>query len=106
MMSKRIRFVIAVLLVFLAALPAFALEPTGELKGSIGVEWDEDTQKIVHTSTRTGFRFALEDELDFGGKLHFSTKGWWDWKQKDGRLALDQLWFSAYQGDLDFQVGR
>lgn len=95
-----------VVLVFLASVPGLALEPTGELNAGIGLEWNGDDQKLVHSSTRTGFRFVLEDGLDFGGRFHFSTKGWWDWKHKDGNLSLDQLWLSGYQGDLDYQVGH
>lgn len=105
-MRRRIQVVVGVLVVLLATLPALALEPTGELNASLGYEWNNDDQKVLHNSTRTGFRFALEDSLDFGGRLHFSTKGWWDFKQKDGDLSLDQLWVSGYQGDLDYQVGR
>ncbi|HKM42988.1 MAG TPA: hypothetical protein VJZ70_03245 [Limnochordia bacterium] len=106
MKMKRIQAVIIVLAVLLVSLPVLALEPTGELSASLGAKWDSDAEKLVHTSTRTSFRLVLEDELDFGGKLHFSTKGYWDWKQKDGNLALDQLRLSGYQGDLDYQVGR
>ena len=60
----------------------------------------------MHDSARTGFRFVLEDSLEAGTKLHFSTKGWWDWKAKKGDLSLDQLWLSGYSGDFDYQIGR
>ncbi len=103
---KRIQVLLVVFAILMASLPVLALEPAGELSASIGVAWDGDEQKLVHTSTRTGFRLVLEDELDFGAKLHFSTKGYWDWKQKAGNLALDQLRLSGYQGDLDYQIGR
>ena len=106
MKMKRMQVTLLVLAIFLVSLPVLALEPTGELSASLGVLWDQDAEKLVHTSTRAGFRFVLEDELDFGGKLHFSTKGYWDWKQKDGSLTLDQLRLSGYQGDLDYQIGR
>ena len=105
-MRRRIQVVMVALLVLLVAVPGLAVEPQGELNASISVAWDEDAQKLVHNSTRTGMRFVLEDSLDLGGRFHFSTKGWWDWKGKDGSLALDQLWLSGYQGDLDYQVGR
>lgn len=105
-MKKRIQALVVVFVVLLVALPSLALEPTGELNASVGVGWDSDAQELAHTSTQTGFRLVLEDNVDFGGKLHFSTKGYWDWKQKEGDIALDQLWLSGYQGDLDYQLGR
>ena len=106
MKKKRIQAAVIVFVVLLLALPGLALEPTGELNASVGVQWDSDAQKLVHRSTRSGFRLVLEDDLDFGGKLHFSTKGYWDWKLKEGNLVLDQLRVSGYQGDFDYQLGR
>ncbi len=106
MKNKGMQVLVVALVLLLTTLPSLALKPTGELDASLGLQWDGDEQKLEHTFTKTGFRFVLEDALDFGGRLHFSTKGWWDWKQKDGHLELDQLWLSGYQGDVDYQVGR
>lgn len=105
-MNKRIQVAVVVLMVLFASLPAFALQPAGELKASVGLEWDKEAEKLVHNSTRTDVRLALEDNLDFGGRLHFSAKAWWDFKQKDGHIGVDQAWLSGYTGDLDYQVGR
>ena len=80
--------------------------PSGEVYGGVGAAWDRNQKEAVHTSTLTGFRIVLEDDVDSLGKLHFSTKGWYDWKQKDGKIAVDQLWLKGYYGDFDYQVGR
>lgn len=105
-MRKRIQVAAAVLLLLILAVPAAAVVPSGELNAGIGAQWDGDSKKLVHDSTRTGFRFVLEDSLEAGTKLHFSTTGWWDWKAKKGDLSLDQLWLSGYSGDFDYQIGR
>lgn len=85
---------------------SFASVLQGELNGGLMYEWNKDEKSLEHTATVTGFRFALEDQVAPNGKVHFSTKGWWDWKEKDGKLAVDQLWFSGYAGDVDYSVGR
>lgn len=113
-MKRQTQVLIVVFVVLLAAWPSLAAQPsggfngqpTGELNASIGYEWDKDTKQVVHDSTQAGFRFVLEDDLDSGGRIHLSAKGWWDWKQEDGKLALDQLWMSGYYEDVDYQVGR
>lgn len=89
-MKKRVQ-ILAAILVMLWAVPVWAAAPTGELYGGLAYEWDRVEEKPVLASIPLGFRLALEDELDSLGKLHFSTKGWWDWKLKDGKLELDQL---------------
>ncbi|HHT43870.1 MAG TPA: hypothetical protein GX014_10790 [Firmicutes bacterium] len=104
-MRKVIR-VLAVVLVLFCAVPARAVVPSGEVYGGVGAAWDHNQKEAVHTSTLTGFRIVLEDDVDSLGKLHFSTKGWYDWKQKDGKIAVDQLWLKGYYGDFDYQVGR
>ncbi len=106
MMKRRIQVLAVVLSILLMSAPVWAFVPTGELNAGIGAQWDREEKKLVHDSTRTGFRFVLEDSLDFGAKLHFSTQGWWDWKARKGDLGLDQLWLSGYKGDFDYQVGR
>lgn len=106
MKKKGMQVLVVALGVLLLALPSLALEPTGELNASVGLQWNGEEQKLERTTTQTGFRFVLEDALDFGGRLHVSTKGWWDWRQKSGQLELDQLWLSGYQGDVDYQLGR
>ena len=98
--------ILTVILVLACAVPAWALEPSGEIYGSIGYEWDRENKEGEFASIRTGLRLALEDELEELGKLHFSTKGWLDLKQSDGSIALDQLWLKGYSGDFDYQVGR
>ena len=104
-MKKRVQ-ILTVILVLACAVPAWALEPSGEIYGSIGYEWDRENKEGEFASIRTGLRLALEDELEELGKLHFSTKGWLDLKQSDGSIALDQLWLKGYSGDFDYQVGR
>ena len=104
---KRLMSSFTVLLLVMAlALPALAFIPQGELNGGVSYEWNAEDKKLEHTSTRTGFRLVLEDYVDPAGKLHFSFKGWYDWKDKEGDLALDQLWFSGYMGDIDYSLGR
>lgn len=105
-MKRTMKKLAVALVVLLCALPSFAAEPQGELTAGIGYEWDRVNEKLVHNSTQTGFRFVLEDDLDFGGKVHLSAKGYWDWKQKDGKLALDQLWVSGYYREFDYALGR
>lgn len=102
---KRVYILTAILVLF-CALPAWAVTPTGELYGSISYDWDRDEKTGELTSFRTGFRVAVEDELDKLGKLHFSTKGWLDWKLKDASIAVDQVWLKGYSGDFDYQIGR
>ncbi|HAN95335.1 MAG: hypothetical protein WBI99_09795 [Limnochordia bacterium] len=104
-MKKRVQ-ILAAILVMLWAVPVWAAAPTGELYGGLAYEWDRVEEKPVLASIPLGFRLALEDELDSLGKLHFSTKGWWDWKLKDGKLELDQLWLKGYYGDFDYQLGK
>ncbi len=104
-MKKSVR-ILAVLLVLLCALPAWAAVPAGELYGSLSYDWDRKEQEGELSSARTGFRLALEDELDDWGKLHFSAKGWLDWKGKDASVAVDQVWLRGYSGDFDYQIGR
>lgn len=104
-MKKRVQ-ILAAILVMLWAVPVWAAAPTGELYGGLVYEWDRVEEKPVLASIPLGFRLALEDELDSLGKLHFSTKGWWDWKLKDGKLELDQLWLKGYYGDFDYQLGK
>lgn len=103
---KRQKVLLVVLALLLVSLPAQAVIPTGELNLSLGYQKNSETKEIVHNSSRTGFRLVLEDNLDFDAKFHFSTKGWWDWKQKEGQLTADQLWISGYYGDFDYQVGK
>lgn len=105
-MKKGLPLIILALVVILAAGPALAAAPSGELSLGVGYQWDEENKEAVHTSTTTGFRLVLEDGLETGGRLHFSTKGWWDWKARDGSIALDQLWLSGYYGDFDYKLGR
>lgn len=105
-MKRRIKLAVIVFTMLILTLPSLAMQPTGEFNASLGYLWDGEDSKLLHNSTRTGFRIVLEDDLDFGARLHLSTKGWWDWKQKDGNFALDQLWLKGYQGDLDYQAGR
>lgn len=103
----KIRQVVFLILVLLwAAVPSLAAAPAGEIDLSLGYEWDSETKQVSHNSTLTGFRLALEDDTNFAAKLHFSTKGWWDWQQKSGELTLDELWLKGYAGDFDYQVGR
>ena len=99
-MKRRIKLAVIVFTMLILTLPSLAMQPTGEVNASLGYLWDGEDSKLLHNSARTGFRFVLEDDLDFGARLHLSTKGWWDWKQKDGDFALDQLWLKGYQGDL------
>ena len=40
------------------------------------------------------------------GRLHFSLKGWIDWKRMDVSAAVDQFWLKGYFRDLDWQVGK
>ncbi|NMB00618.1 MAG: hypothetical protein GX971_03720 [Firmicutes bacterium] len=103
---KRKQVLFMVLVVFLVAVPGLAATPTGELNASLGYEWDSQQKEVEHTSTLTGFRLVFEDDLDFDAKLHFSTRGWWDWQQENGKLTLDELWLRGYAGDVDYQVGR
>jgi hypothetical protein len=106
-MTKNMQKISIVLLVLLVSVgTSFASTLHGELNGGLTYEWDAEEKSLEHTTTVTGFRFALEDQVEPVGNVHFSTKGWWDWKQKEGNISVDQLWYSGYSGDVDFKVGR
>lgn len=102
-MNRYLRAWIVVLVVFLAAPQSFAATSWGELSLGLGYSYQD---KLEHASTETGFKLAFEESTDFGGKLHLSAKGMWDWKTKDGKLTADQLWLSGYSGALDYTIGR
>ncbi|MFY9299553.1 MAG: hypothetical protein WAP20_10810 [Limnochordia bacterium] len=97
--------ILAVLLVLLWAVPVWAAQPTGEFYSSFGVEWDGDVKSAEFTTARTGFRAAVEESME-SGRLHFSLKGWIDWKRMDVSAAVDQFWLKGYFRDLDWQVGK
>lgn len=103
---KRYAQAIAVVLVLLCVVPAWAAVPTGEVYGSVGYELGDDNRDSGVSSALTGFRVAVEDGLGSIGKLHFSAKGLMDWKLKEGSLAADQLWLKGYYGDFDYQIGK
>lgn len=97
---------VALFLVFLVALPSLAATPWGEVNFGLGYEWDGSEKELTHNSTLTGFRLGMEENVDFGGKIHLSIQGWRDWKTKEGKLSIDQLWLSGYSGDFDYTIGR
>ena len=93
------------LLVLLWAVPVWAAQPAGEVYSSLGVEWDGDEQAVEFTTACTGFRAAVEESME-SGRLHFSLKGWIDWKRMEVSVAVDQFWLKGYFRDLDWQVGK
>ena len=97
--------ILAVLLVLLWAVPVWAAQSTGEFYSSLGVEWDGDVKSAEFTTARTGFRAAVEESME-SGRLHFSLKGWIDWKRMEVSAAVDQFWLKGYFRDLDWQVGK
>lgn len=97
--------ILAVLLVLLWAVPVWAAQSTGEFYSSLGVEWDGDVKSAEFTTARTGFRAAVEESME-SGRLHFSLKGWIDWKRMEVSVAVDQFWIKGYFRDLDWQVGK
>ena len=78
----------------------------GELATSLVYEWDAAEKTLEQSAFPLEFRLVLEDYLETGSRLHFSTKGSWDWKNKEGDLFVDQLWLSGYSGDFDYVWGR
>ncbi|NLJ79827.1 MAG: hypothetical protein GX335_02250 [Firmicutes bacterium] len=98
----------AMVFVLLIALPltGWAAYIGGELNADLVYEWDQDEEDLLQASIPTGFSLVLEDHLDSGGKVHFSAKGFWDWKREKGDLAADQLWISGYLDDVDYILGR
>ncbi len=105
-MKRFMKSLIIVLAVTVVALPVQAVAPQGELDMGLGFGWNSDEKKVEHSSTLTGFRIVLEDDVDLTGKVHFSFKGWRDWKTKEGKLGVDQFWFGGYAGDVDYTLGR
>lgn len=101
---KKSLCILAVLLVLWTA-SVWAIQPTGEFSTSLGIEWDGDIKDAELTSARTGFRTAFEESME-SGRLHFSLKGWIDWKRMEVSAAVDQFWLKGYFGDLDWQVGK
>src|SRR5690554_5357041 len=97
---------LVLIIVALVSLPMAASTVGGEINGQLAYEWDEDTASAVQTMTQAGFRLVLEDDLESLGKIHFSTKGHYDFKTSEGEIALDQLYVSGYTADVDYIAGR
>lgn len=102
-MKRHLRALAVILLLVLCTSPSFAATSWGELNFSLGYEYD---QQLSCNSTQAGLKLAFEEYTNFDGKIHLSAKGWWDWKNNDGKLTFDQLWFSSYYGDVDYSLGR
>src|SRR5690554_3550213 len=105
-MRRHMQVVLVLMAILLAAAPALAALPTGEVNLAVGYEWDSEEKSLSRNLTQTGFRLALEDNFGVGNRFHASAKGWWDWKHKEGSLGLDQIWLRGYFADVDYQVGR
>lgn len=107
MIKKRIQIgCMVIFMIFGLALPTLASSLGGELSANLVYQWDEETKTLVQSQIPTKFSLVLEDSLDSGGKVYFSTQGFWDWKNKKGDLFVDQLWFSGYTDLIDYRLGR
>ena len=106
-MRKNIqKFGIVLLLLVVSVGTSFAQSIHGEVNGGLTYTWDKDEKNLEQSAAITGFRVALEDDVEPNGQVHFSVKGSFDWRNKKTHLAADQLWYSGYAGDVDFKIGR
>lgn len=107
MKKKQIRIWSVVFCLILGlSLPTLASSLGGELGTDVVYDWDAHEKSLTQGAIPTNFRLFLEDNLDGGGKVHFSVKGHWDWKDKKGSLVAEELWYSGYTNVIDYTLGR
>ncbi|HHY10729.1 MAG TPA: hypothetical protein GX528_09240 [Firmicutes bacterium] len=107
-MKKKLIGICTIVLVLALGLnlPILASSLGGELSTAVVYDWDADEKTLTQAAIPSNFRLSLEDDLDGGGKVYFSLKGLWDWKNKEGSLAADELWFGGYTAAVDYTLGR